>query len=436
LTEPVAEDSFHTPTEQIMAEQSARFREVLATDGRAIKLIQLFDYLVARSSESRAPKEVEIAMSVFDKSADFDTSQDSTVRAYVYRLRQRLEAFNAGAGGARLHIPKGEYRLLLLQAADDTEPGDTPPPAAMPTSAGEQRVGMALGAAFVTSALLWLLLWGWSAGRTQPAVPPLAQSQLWKPIAAHPHSPVIAVSDFYMVAEGGGDGQIARLVMHSGIQSSLDLDTYLGQRPQLYPALHDRDIYRIPSSVAMAAVTTLSLAGDVRQDHAMGDIVPVSKISQDMIDTRNVIYVAPFSQLGKLRSPILPILGYAPGSDFEEIRDTATGQTFRAKTDSATTSSENQAGTAMGYDYGYVASFPGRAGNRTIVIAGIEDAALAQIVRIVADKRQLDAISRRIGPAAAFEALFQFRTVGNLVFEARLINSRLLKITPGGTAQQ
>ncbi|WJT00745.1 hypothetical protein [Novosphingobium humi] len=435
LTEPVAEDPFQASTEQTMAEQSARFREVLAIDGRGTKLIQLFDYLVARSSEPRAPKEVEIAMSVFDKSSDFDTSQDSTVRAYIYRLRQRLDAFNAGVRGPRLYIPKGEYRLLLLTTDNDAEPNDIPPP--LPIPAGGQRVRIAIGAAFAASAILWLVLWGWFAGRAETAVSPLAQSQLWKPVAVHSHTPVIAVSDFYMVAEGAGNGQIDRLVMHPAIQSSLDLDAYLGQRPQLYPALHDRDIYRIPSSIAMAAVTTLSLAGQVRQDHAMGNIVPVSKISQEVIDTRNVIYIAPFSQLGKLRSPILPVLGYAPGADFEEIRDTATGQTFRAKMETAPASGANGAvannratDNAMGYDYGYIASFPGRAGNRMIVIAGIEDAALVQIVRIVSDRRQLDAITQHIKPAAAFEALFQFRTVGNLVFETRLINSRTLRLAP------
>src|ERR687898_358319 len=86
--------------------------------GKPGTLSRLFDFLLARSLEGDAPKETEIALQVFGKSSGFDVSQDAVVRVYVHKLRRRLEEFNArAAGGAKIVIPKGEYRLLLERPA-------------------------------------------------------------------------------------------------------------------------------------------------------------------------------------------------------------------------------------------------------------------------------------------------------------------------------
>ena len=86
--------------------------------GKPGTLSRLFDFLLARSLEGDAPKETEIALQVFGKSPAFDVSQDAVVRVYVHKLRRRLEEFNARrSGGAKIVIPKGEYRLLLERPA-------------------------------------------------------------------------------------------------------------------------------------------------------------------------------------------------------------------------------------------------------------------------------------------------------------------------------
>lgn len=433
LTDPIASGQTDDQARQIIADQAARFREALAADGRATKLTQLFDYLVERSADPRAPKEIEIAIAVFGKSAAVDTSQDSTVRAHVYRLRQRLESFNAGVSGARLHIPKGEYRLVLLEDSEGDAGADATDasPVSISTTgeANARRVWTFAAIGAVVSLAAWAMLWagpGWPGGGARSPVPSLGQSALWRPIAQHPQQPVVAVSDFYMVAEDGPDKQIARLVMHPEIQSPLDLDRYLGQRPLLRETQHDREVYRVPSSIAVAAASTLSLVGAARNDHAVGEIIPVSKLSQNIVDTRNVIYFAPFSQLGKLRSPILAMSSFAPGADFDEIRDRATGAQYRAIGQPGQLPRPASAASTVGYDYGYLTSFRSRAGNQTVVISGIEDAALAQMVHILADRQQLDALARRVSGTAAFEALYQFRTAGGLVFDTRLIAARPL----------
>ena len=96
-------------------EQAARIRTSDAL-GRSRPMQRLFDFLVACSGDGTTPREVDIAVEVFDRTEAFDVSQDASVRVYMHRLRQKLDDFYAGEGRRepfRLVIPRGDYRLAL-----------------------------------------------------------------------------------------------------------------------------------------------------------------------------------------------------------------------------------------------------------------------------------------------------------------------------------
>src|SRR5436190_4486322 len=102
--------------EEDLRAQADRLRSAGAL-GRSAPIQKLFDYLLVRSLEGDAPKEVEVAEAVFGRKFDFDVSLDSTVRVYVHRLRRKLDDFYAGPGKGeeiRLAIPKGEYRIVAV----------------------------------------------------------------------------------------------------------------------------------------------------------------------------------------------------------------------------------------------------------------------------------------------------------------------------------
>ena len=99
--------------------------------GRSDSLKKLFDFLVARSADAAAPKELEVASAIFGASANFDASQDASVRVYIHRLRQKLDEYYQGAGRnepERLLIPKGVgYRILAAPAALQATPAASAP---------------------------------------------------------------------------------------------------------------------------------------------------------------------------------------------------------------------------------------------------------------------------------------------------------------------
>ena len=410
---------------RLLAERAAQFRATLIGESRSATLVHLFDYLLERSGDPRPPKEIEVAMAVFGKSAEFDTSQDSTVRVHVHRLRQRLESYNAGKSGPLLQIPKGEYRLLLADGPESLDDAATFPDLRRPHSR-QKWLWAAIAICSLATLALWTTLF-LASGRGSPVNLPLSQTSFWKPVATHKRLPLIAAGDFYMVVESGQDGKIERLSMRPTIRSGRDLDNYLTMHPDQYSKLRDRDIRRVPAKVATGAAALLPLIASVRADGGTPDIVPVSQISQETIDSDDIIYIEHFSELGMLRSAVLGQSRFAPGPDPDEVTDLPSGRIFRVRPAIEKSFDENMPSSdPYGYDYGYIASYPGPSGNQILVISGIDDTALSQMVKLVSDKRQLDLLSRKTGGAKAFEALYQIRTAGGLIFDTSIVIARAL----------
>src|SRR5690606_3469460 len=92
--------------------------------GRSRSYARLLEFLVECSLADRSPKEVEIAVEVFDRQADFDPAQDSIVRVYAHNLRRKLDRYYGAEGRGRpnrLDLARGEYRVVLAggEARDD-----------------------------------------------------------------------------------------------------------------------------------------------------------------------------------------------------------------------------------------------------------------------------------------------------------------------------
>jgi len=113
--------------------------------GKPGPLSRLFDFLLSRSGGSSAPKEIEIAVAVFNKRSDFDIGQDALVRVYVHKLRKRLEEYYLrNPSERRIGIPKGEYRLVVAGVpAAVAEVGLKPDLQPKPTTAGISGAGCA-----------------------------------------------------------------------------------------------------------------------------------------------------------------------------------------------------------------------------------------------------------------------------------------------------
>ena len=82
------------------------------------KYITLLTYLLDSSIDGNVPKEYTIAIDVFERTKSFNQSEDTIVRYYMHRLRQKIDKYYKEEGREdeiRMVIPKGHYEVKFLQ---------------------------------------------------------------------------------------------------------------------------------------------------------------------------------------------------------------------------------------------------------------------------------------------------------------------------------
>ena len=173
--------------------------------GRSEALRKLFDFLVAHANDSQAPRELEVAEAIFGASADFDSTQDASVRVYIHRLRQRLDDYYAGSGkgeATRLALPKGiGYRIVV-------EPLEAQPTAVGQTAATAQeprRWRLRHWAILGGVVLLFLNVAAWmffvEAGHRNDEFAAVRANPLWNGSLSDSRSITLVVGDYYILAK-------------------------------------------------------------------------------------------------------------------------------------------------------------------------------------------------------------------------------------------
>lgn len=374
--------------------------------GRSSKLRELFEYLVARSRGGNPPREVEIAQDVFGRTAQ--VSDDGSGRVYVHRLRRRLEDIYKERSDAELRIalPLGEYRLVA-------EIGDAEPRAPGATQAAAPRgkpwrlllLGAFAGAALAMVAAALFLprpIAGWrEAGEAR-------RSAIWAPLFANGRSVVVAEGDHYLFAERGVDGAPGRLVRDFDIHSREELDTFLLEHPDQAGRYADAGTAYVPTTVPRAQLylsRILLAESNVR-------MLPASRVPDSAILSQNIVYLGLTSGLGPLRAPVGAGSRFTLDRNADLIRDTRTGRTYGD-------SGQHSGDATPRRQYGLVSLFPGKEGNRFIILAGTSEMGLVGLAETMADPARLAELAK--AGSDPIEALYQVDSQGGGVLAVRLI---------------
>lgn len=385
--------------------------------GRSGRLLELFDYLAARTDDPTPPKEIEIALAVFGKS-DVDAVKDDPVaRVYVHRLRKRLDDFYLREGapnGVRLALPKGEYRLsgVLL---DDAAPEAAVPSAPEPKLVDRLARRWRLAAGVVAAALLLGNVAAWAAiggARGQSDAELIQRDPLWAEIADSDRPLMIVVGDYYMFAEYEGGGLfLNRLVRDFAINSREDLlESQRDPEPD-GPTYADVDLRYLPISVAYAltkVMGALPADRDVR-------VTLASEVGPETVRDFDIVYVGLMSGLGALKEPAFAASRFAVGETYDELIDTETGRRYMSE---AFISAPY--GT-MHRDYGFAASFAGPRGNRVLIIAGARDAGVVGVAESLTRPASLAALHRMAGATTSLEAIYEIQGQRHVSLESAVI---------------
>src|SRR6185295_17619623 len=211
--------------------------------GRSRSYSRLLEFLVDCAADGRSPKELEIAMEVFGKGADFDPSQDSMVRVYAHNLRQKLEHYYATDGRnepQQVALTRGEYRVSLLPGAPVVEPPaavsvpSTPAasasadavPVLVPAAPTPRTHWRAVAAMFGLLAFGVLIGFGFAVSRERapPPAAAIAASPIWKNLLDDDMPILVVVGDYYIFGERNEHGDVDRLVRDFNVGSRAQLD--------------------------------------------------------------------------------------------------------------------------------------------------------------------------------------------------------------------
>jgi hypothetical protein len=411
--------------------------------GRSRSYARLLEFLVECAAGGRVPKELEIAMEVFGRGADFDPSQDSMVRVYAHNLRQKLEHHYATAGRAetqQLTLARGEYRVAL-SAEDDrvvveptpAEPVRAPLPPVLP----ERRAFHWRHAVFGVALLgLGAVLGATAAMKREPpapAVKAIAASPIWAGLLDDDLPILVVVGDYYIYGELNEHGDVERLVRDFGVGSSKELDELMKNDSSLVSRYMDLDLTYLPMGSASALLDVLRVL--YTSDKTVR-VVSMSEMSDADLKTSHVVYIGYISALDKLEDFVFASSSLTIGYTYDELSNVDTGELY--------TSEAGMPEINRNYrDYAFISTFPGPGGNQLMIVCGTRDAGLMQAAHALADPMYIASMEQvRPDPGGvkppAFEMLYEVTGYGRTNLDARLVHTASLNYEEiwGGTFRQ
>jgi len=381
--------------------------------GRSRLTRRLFDFLVDCSLTDRAPKEIEVAIDVFGKGAEFDVSQDAMVRVYIHKLRRKLQEFYSTTGRAeteRLVIPKGAYRFAIEPAAEAEV--EEPP------SSRKSWVIGALGASVLVNVIA-LLAFGYSRWHSTPdGLSKLRETSIWSPLLDNGRTIFIVLGDYYIFGETDQSMKVQRLIREFSINSPADLDQYLMLHPDLANRYLDLQLNYLPTATGYALRDVMPL---LARAHDRVRIALASQLSPAVLTSANVVYIGYLSGMGMLHDLVFAGSRFSQGTSYDELVDHVTGRHY-----------ESQAAVPRGeekyHDYGYFATFTGPSGNRIIIISGMRDVAVMHTAEAVT---QLPSVKRLVASAhgaSSYEALYDVYGMDRMNLGGKLVLASKLNV--------
>lgn len=452
---PQLQDQLHRDqSHQELEIHAARIRAsgILA---RSTHLHSLFEYLYRCHLNGKIPKELEIAIEGMGREESFDVTQDAMVRVYVHKLRRKLDEFYAQHGDDfthRLHLPKGEYRLVLQSAEAQSRQLTSheaqhhellsrelqPPELESAQPFHTRKINTLLVVALVALVLINLLLV--LQGRTFFSEEKDLRNQfIWQPLFADGRPILVVVGDYFIFAESDAHGNVKRLVREFDVNSPKELSDYLQLNPEEAEYKFDIGLSYLPTSTAYALG---NISPIVKAADTSVQVILASQLSADALRNSHIVYIGHLSGLGALHDAVFDVSNFAIGQNgFDELVDTKTGETF------ANSNGIPGEFNSKKNHLAYFAAFNGPTNNRIVVVAGLRDAGLVELTDSITNEAALAELHSHLSivnsqlstlsspPSAltsnlessSFEAIYQTSSFGQTTSPATIVSVKLIK---------
>jgi hypothetical protein len=379
------------------------------------RLRRLFDYLVESTLAGQSPKEVAIAMDVFGKTSDFDATQDALVRVYIHKLRKALDDFygSPNESGARLHLPRGEYRL---QVSDPPPAPPEPEPEPIKGRRGG-RVG-ALVALVVAVGLVGFLAVSWF--RPPPSeLERVRANPIWAEILKDERPILIVVGDYYLIGEIDDSMNVDRLVREYSVNSKSDLDRFIVEHPAMAARYMDVGIRYLPISAAFALRDVMVV---LAPQNKRISLAKMSDLEPSSLKSADIVYIGYLSGMGMLQDVVFSGSRFAIGDTYDEVIDNKTRHSYVSQVGSQVMGPPQPTGKEQAYhDYGLFEKVRGPSGNTILVIAGTRDEGVSQTAEAFTSQQKLNELAQQTDAALPFEALLEVRAFNGMNLSGKVV---------------
>ena len=408
--------------------------------GRSQMYRKLLDYLCECSIAGTPPKEITIAIDVMGKDSDFDVKNDSLVRVYMHKLRQKLEAYYQSQGSNdryQLVIPKGSYALSVINKPGLTSP---PPgnqdqaqePAQMTAAPKKPQFVLWLLSALALLTALNLLVYSLGGNNLPPklkTLDKLARNVIWAPLLEGDDPIMLVIGDYYLFGEHGTKGNPDRLIREYHINSPKDLadEIQLAKEQGEQVNYYDLKLSYLPRAAAFALndlLPVLTAAGKTV------DLRPSSEFRPSYLKTHHIIYVGYLSAMGDLQELPFTISHFSIGNTFDELIHLETGT--RLKSEEVSYSVEE----GSYFDYGMISTFPMPSGRQMLFVAGTRDTGLMHMAHLLSNKSGSETLIESMphlqNPPVSFEAFYKVRGVEGVNIDAERVYSGPFNLSDTG----
>jgi hypothetical protein len=425
--------------EQLQA-HAARIRASGAL-GRSDILLRLFNFFVDCTLAGRVPKEIEVALDVFGKGADFDVGQDAIVRVYIHKLRRKLDEYYAGPGKddeQRLLIPKGEYRFVMQNHAEPLPPEliaesdgdvdqlelDSSTEAKLEALAALRQHGVSrrwlpwVGGliALLLAANLLVMTLKPGASRATQEVTALRNNPIWARMLDDDLPIYIAVGDYYIFGElDDRHMEPVRLVREYEINSATDLEQYLKNNPDLADRYMDVSLRYLPTSVAFALRNVMPLLEPNAKRARQVQVILASDLTPSMVKSAHIVYIGLLSGMGVLKEIVFAGSHLSIGESYDELLDRQTQKHYISQANSEQDPHESY------LDYGFFSARTGVDGNELVVLAGTRDVALMHMAETLTNPTLLTQLNNKAGTTQDFEALYSVQALDRTNLNGKLL---------------
>ena len=388
--------------------------------GRSKNYSALLEYLVQCSLSGKSPKEIEIAVDVFNRGDNFDVAADSSVRVYIHQLRKKLDAYyqsNEKDTVFRIVIPKGQYTILAQQRA---------PISPVQLSRGEQRSNLRVNNGLLLAVIILLavnLLYMGITGRGSTLEISQATSEhpVWNSVLQDDQPILIVMGDYYIFGELNANGNVARMVREFNVNSSSDLEEMQFTDFDRAENYLDLDLSYMPEGSAFALARIVPI---LQEGGKTVNISMMSDLTTADIRENHIVYIGYISGLEKLTDMTFSGSGLSLGRSYDELVNVQTQEYY---TSDAGLPEEGQPFR----DYGMFSTFPVSTDTQVVLISGMRDAGLMHTAQALSDSEALNdlvvAIDNDTDEAvASFEVLFEVLGIDRMNFDANLVYAELL----------